>query len=338
MGRRVRRGSSLARAAVVGVTTGLLATGCPPPEVTLRREMTGAFSEQDTPVVLELTWTTTDPEAPYFNAENGTDWVLTLSQREAGPGVGGSGVGETGGQTLATVEGPEAQSGAFAYQPLYWHEAAGRIVGSVYGEVWLMSEPGAAWRSLTAPPARLVEHFGPEGAEVAALLDAPLSPDGDTVAAFYVYAYVGPGGPFDLRFDHAVFFWDAATGDLVTDTGLDWPDDRVDPHLRHPAPVPHQPRVLWRADSAGVFVLDQETARFLPREPGTGFVDVEEVPERALPTSSGWVSRTGAYFVAPPETPNEGTVHLEEVAGWIPFDELTLVPLSSVDYAVPRPD
>jgi hypothetical protein len=178
----------LRRAAVALLSSLLAATlaACPVAPAERRREVAGVFSEQGTPLIVEARWTSTDPDAAWFNDATAVDWRVTLSRTDAALG---------GREALAVVDEPASGGGTFGLGALSWHEGVGRVVALVQGAPVLVSTDVSAPLALTLDPGpALSAVFGADGARVAAAADAWMSPDGTRVAALWLLAYEGPGG------------------------------------------------------------------------------------------------------------------------------------------------
>jgi hypothetical protein len=141
----------------------------------------------------------------------------------------------------------------------------------------------------------------------------------------------------DLRFDVAVFFFESASGALLSSSPVLPLDDRVDPALQPPSPLTWRPRLLWSAASDGVYVLNAAAALFVSIDDAEVPVAADEVPSRALATASLRVDDDGRVLVPAGER-EQDVVTLSTVEGWVPFAGVLLAPLAEVDYAIPLPD
>ncbi len=347
-----------ARLALAGplLTAALFACGAPT-EVHLRGN--GAFSSDGGAALLvESVYRTTRPEQPWFNATSATRWEVVFSR--AGSGLEGA-------TELARFpDSSQAQGGGCQAAPVFWVEASGRAVLLEYGEARVYDLVAKRVVSLTVPPPEASRVFataaGDMSAGAAPLWTTP-SPDGAHVAVFFTSAWEGPNGPTDLRFVHAVAFFDAAgsferAAALSAWTGTDQqlqltPPPLVPPLQNPEPPAPSQrqlapgenaPRFVWTHDSAAVVVVDVTrddqgaiVAGHAQRvEVATGaVVDVDRVPALAVPSPFGPVRPDGAHLVVErtAATPNTVSLSLHATTNWVPFEKVGEVPVLQATYA-----
>lgn len=314
---------------VVLAVLALTLVACPMPEVRREREVFGTFSELGTPLLHVVSWTSTDPMSPWFNDATARDWSSTLvaTDRSLDDRTEVMQVGE-----------PLAGGGALGLSPLSWHEGSDRAVLLTQGDPLLVATDGAfagGPRSLLPSVDDRVARFG-DAADAATVFDASIAPDGAAAAVLLLLAFEGPNGPFDLRFEVAVFFFDTGDGAALGGSPVLDLDDRVDPALTPPAPLVLRPRMLWGPSGDGVFVLNADEARFVSVQDPAQPMVVTEVPARALATRSLPVDEDGRVLVPPSE--DDELVTLGQTSNWVPFSSVPRVALGEVEYAVPLPD
>jgi hypothetical protein len=322
------RARHCARSLPLGVVA-LVLVGCPPPAVERHHELVGVFSEQGTPLIVEDRWTSTDPDAPWFNDATATTWRAVLWRTDASLERR---------EEVAVIEEPLSGGGTFGLSALSWHEGVGRVATLVQGAPLLVStDPSSPSAQTLDPGPALSAVFGADASLAVTAVDAWLSPDGATVASLWLLAFEGPGGVFDLRFDVAVFFFDGASGALLDSSPLLPLDDRIDPALQPPSPLTWRPRLLWSVGSDGVYVLNAGEAVFVEVGDAGAPRAVGAVPSRALATASLRVDHDGRVLV-PAGDRDDDVVTLTTAEGWIGFDQVELVALEAIDYAIPLPE
>lgn len=315
-----------------------------------------AWSDDGALVLLaEARYETPRPDTPWWAETRGHGWRLAFVEADADL------------QPLRELSvRPDPTGGGALNAPLFWLRDAGRVVGRSYDEIFVLDLATSDRRLLEVPPSegpRLLPGFVDDGTGLRGLVSgfAP-SPGGDRVALMLTLAYEGPGGTFDLRFAHALAFfdgagtyegavplsrWDGTSEDLalappVPDLGPP-PVDPTRPPDRQGLLQPS--RFLWAKDGSGVFVVDVDRDEAgVPTDASEAvFVDAAtravrdapEVPAVALPTRGGPVADDGRVLLvdAPAETPNAARVVLEQAAGWTGFDAAGRVPVREATYA-----
>ncbi len=319
-----------------------LLEGAPVREVI--RDIHAVWNEDGTYLlVAESRYRTTKPEEPYFNAPSAKDWEIRLY--EIGPLRGPVAPGALTGLSPQRVplggwKEDAEPGGTLMGAPLYWQRVAGRLVGIENQDAFLFDIRRGRRTVLRPPEKESVELVGPELAPAVFGRSPAPSPDGKTIGVLFTAPFqeAGEGIIRPIRFKHFMCFFAGDDGHFLSARALAWPDDSVDPALTPPvAGLPLRYQFLWSRDSLGVFVISRAHAVLVPVSPKSPVQRVNSVPARALPTVGGQVSPQGQfmYLEENPAAPNQRRLVIQNVAGWVPFEKVSLTGLAAIRYSVP---
>lgn len=335
-----------------------LTAACSSTEVRIRTN--GAWSSDGTSVLAaETRYDTTDPTWPWYAAQGASNWRTTFI--ELAPDM-------SGGTELATIaELDTTQGGGMQSAPMWWLAPQRTVIALEYHQAVAFDLAAGVRRTFDLPSAEKVRLFRRPAidlSESAGPVAVVPSPDASRVAVFHTAPYLGSGGFTDMRFVHAIAIH-SLDGTFERAIALTaWDDTDEDLNLDLPPPVPMLPnpepgvdafppwgfvpvhyntRLLWTKDSAAVFVVDVDrpdegdpTALAWRIDVATGaHTVVDEVPAVALATKGGAVSDAGKLLAtkAVEGAPNEMTLELHALEGWVAFDDVTLVPAVQATYA-----
>lgn len=290
---------------------------------TVTREINAAFSPDGTEALLVVSsYRTRNPDAPYFAADNATDWTITLFATDA---------------TLAdrreigAWDEMTGQGGGLQYHHVHWLPQHSLFVGLNTSQV-VLYEDGGELVSLPTPYDAIAPFVGGlAAADFAYTRHVVPSPDGSQMAVFW--SVPEDIGGFDFDFTHLVAFHDLPSGArtglyLIPMSNRNW-EIRLEPvDTRLGTIMSH---LLWDKDGSGIFAINSEEAWHIATN-GTPTL-VTEVPAVPAPTTGGRVADDGRLLRLI-EDGNEATMTIEATPGWVPFADVARVPLSEIVYAL----
>jgi hypothetical protein len=325
-----------------------LLAACPPPFEERVVHGNAAFADEDSAVLLASSSRMTSGDSPWYYDPNATDWQVVF--HEASVTLGD--VTEIG----RALDISQAQGGGILSAPLYWLRAQERAVAHEYHQAVVYELTTGTRRVFDLSPSerdRLFTRIEADLSEDATPSTVTPSPDGETLAVHFIAPFAGPGGIFDLRFHHAIAFFDIDDGALLGAEEIT-PFNGEDMQLRlsPPNPVPFYDTVeppahqrfnflpasfvvtcLWAKDSSGVTfvrnttnnagVVVESRALFFTRD-GAEMTEVDEAPTRAVPTPGGPVSSAGVFLLVdtPEGDPDGARVVRHETTEWVPFVDI----------------
>ncbi|MDF1564894.1 MAG: hypothetical protein P1V51_17760 [Deltaproteobacteria bacterium] len=338
----------------------LTLTGCGEEPARQAIQRNGVWADDGGALLLmEGRYTTPDPAAPYFADGEASDWEVAFVESDASLAPGAE---------LLVRPDPSQPGGGGLAGRVWWLRSRGLIVLEEYGIPTVISLAEGRELVPRLPGAEVPTLFAPEvESEEGLLLDLVPSPDGSRLALFHALAYTEPpatpGGIEQIHFVHVVSCFDLEDGArflwasrLERWAGTQEPL-KLDPPVPDTGDVPPEPpalptlgslqrssQLLWAKDGSGFFVLDG------PGEPGEvaegAFVHLADgrmedllpdapVPALALPTTGGPVRDDGLTLMVEesPEDPNGVHLVVHPATGWVPFDQVSEVALSAIDYA-----
>lgn len=325
----------------------------------VRVRMNGAFSSEGTEALLvETRYRTTAPGEPWFHAPSASDWTTVFLRAD---------------QELRDVQElarfddrSQGQGGGIQSGALYWLAAHGRAVAIEYHEAVLFDLRTETLTVLDLPREvrdSIFVRSELDLSDYASPLAAVPAPDESRIAVFYTASYLGPGGFVDVRFVHALAFFDV-DGRFERAMELSpWSDTEEDLVLSFPTPSPLPPnpdppdfqewgmvpglypqRFVWTRDASAVVVVDVQRdesgaiinglAMQVDARSGT-MTPVTRVPSRAVPTRGGPVRPDGTHLLLRfvEGHPNETNLALHPTTDWIGFDEIEEIELRDASYA-----
>jgi len=335
---------------------GLVAlAACAPTEVRVRSNAVFADDGQSI-VIAETRYLTHQPEQPWFYAPEATGWQVSFLT--AAPDLSNVTPGPVFDETYA-------QGGGIQSALIHFVASRRTVVATEYHQAVAYDFDARVRRLYALPEDEKARLFVTGAGDLRPLMEPVAtvpSPSGAVVAVFYTSTFEGPGGMFDLRYVHAIGFFELGGAFLRAVALSPWDGTEEDLMLDQPVPEPMLPqlqppdfaglgsvaasnpgRLIWSSDSAAVFVVDRDvndagvaSGLAWRIEVSTGAAaSVAEVPERAVPTLSGPVSDDGRMLVVRRSraAPNDDSLELYATTNWKPFAQLERVPVAEATYA-----
>ena len=320
----------------------------------------GSWAQDGSEVLLvESRWQSSDPSQPYYNDE-GSEWEVVLYR--ATPDLA------TKTELLRFPDEAEIMGGGILYKPVFWLKEAGQVVGLEYNIPFARDLATGLRADARMPDAVTQAHF--EGFDIPTdeglVQSYAPSPDGRTLAVFYVLGYAPEGGgPFDIAFRHVVAFFDLEAklsylgshvldhwagamenlqfDQVVADVGLPVVEP---PAVSDREPLSFPASFLWAPDSSGIYVINRgdpdmgevNEAAFVPRvAPYTPVMLAATDPLPGLPLVGPWgpVSPSGEALVIKenPDDPNhEVAVEVMQATGWVPYADAGTTTLEAMTF------